>query len=199
MTTKVRTRSRVGLVTAALVVMTAVAGCGGSDGDDHDHGHEPMDSGGPTSVLTTPPPPALPDRFAAVDQNDPESVMVAAAGALFSYTPATDPSQAAGAERAAPLLDERFYAENKPAFTVLAPITGRQWDRWASENAVVTARAAVTSDDHPADAPAKVSRVVAVTQTATAPGGAVLDESTLAVYMTATRLGVWRVSALTVH
>lgn len=187
------------MVAAALVVMTAVAGCGSSDGDDRDHGHEPMDSGGPTSVLTTPPPPPLPDRFAAVDQNDPESVMVAAAQALFSYTPATDPSQAAGAERAAPLLDERFYTENKPAFTVLAPITGGQWDRWASENAVVTARAAVTADDHPVDAPAKVSRVVAVTQTATAPSGAVLDESTLAVYMTATRLGVWRVSALTVH
>ncbi|MFF2113774.1 hypothetical protein [Rhodococcus koreensis] len=188
-----------GSVAAAMVAAVLLAaGCGSSD-DGHDHGAEPMDSGGPTAALTTPPPPQLPEQFSGVDQNDPEAVMVAAAQALFSYTPATDPTQAAGADRAAPLLDERFYAENKAAFSVLAPITGAQWDRWASANATVTARAAVTGDNHPPDAPARISRVVAVTQTATTPAGAVLDESTLAVYMSATRLGVWRVSALTVR
>ncbi|MFZ2174381.1 MAG: hypothetical protein WAW17_10145, partial [Rhodococcus sp. (in: high G+C Gram-positive bacteria)] len=148
------TRTIRGSIAAAIVTVTLLAaGCGSSD-DGHDPAGEPMDSGGPTAALTTPPPPPLPDSFAGVDQNDPEAVMVAAAQALFSYRPATDPSQAAGAERAEPLLDERFYAENKAAFSVLAPITGAQWDRWASENAVVTARAAVTGDNHPPDAPA---------------------------------------------
>ena len=188
-----------GAVAAALVAMTlSAAGCGTSD-DGHDHAAEPMDSGGPTAALTTPPPPQLPEQFSAVDQNDPEAVMIAAAQALFSYTPATDPTQAAGAERAAPLFDERFYAENKAAFSVLAPITGAQWDQWASQNAVVTARASVTGDNHPPDAPARISRVVALTQTATTPAGVVLGDSTLTVYMSATRLGVWRVSALTVR
>ncbi|MBC2644306.1 MULTISPECIES: hypothetical protein [unclassified Rhodococcus (in: high G+C Gram-positive bacteria)] len=186
-------------VAAAMVTATLLAaGCGSSD-DGHDHAAKPMDSGGPTAALTTPPPPPLPEQFSSVDQNDPEAVMVAAAQTLFSYTPATDPTQAAGADRAAPLLDERFYAENKAAFSVLAPITGAQWDRWTSANATVTARAALTGDNHPPDAPARISRVVAVTQTATTPAGAVLDESTVAVYMSATRLGVWRVSALTVR
>ncbi|QYA99632.1 hypothetical protein I1A62_00435 (plasmid) [Rhodococcus sp. USK10] len=188
-----------GSVAAAMVAAALfAAGCGSSD-DGHDHGAEPMDSGGPTAALTTPPPPQLPEQFNGVDQNDPEAVMVAAAQALFSYTPATDPTQAAGADRAAALLDERFYAENKAAFSMLAPITGAQWDRWASANATVTARVAVTGDNHPPDAPARISRVVAVTQTATTPTGAVQGESTLAVYMSATRLGVWRVSALTVR
>lgn len=186
------------VATAMVTAVLLAAGCGSSD-DGHDHAAEPMDSGGPTATLTTPPPPELPEQFSGVDQNDPEAVMVAAAQALFSYTPATDPTQAAAADRAAALLDERFYAENKAAFSVLAPITGARWDRWASENATVTARAAVTGDNHPPDAPARISRVVAVTQTATTPAGAVLGESTMAVYMSATRLGVWRVSALTVR
>lgn len=176
-----------------LLVSTA---CGGSDEETHDH---LLDEGGPTTALTTPAPPSLPDAFAGVDQNDPESVLVAAAQTLFSYTPVTDASQAAAADRAAPLIDERFYRENRAGFLVMAPVPGSQWDRWRQQNAVVTARATITADDHPADAPARVSRVVALTQTATTSDGVVVDQNTFAAYMTVTRLGVWRVSAIAVR
>ncbi|TSD39711.1 hypothetical protein LRL17_30400 (plasmid) [Rhodococcus qingshengii] len=191
------TRTRNTAAAALLAGALLLAGCG-SGGDGHDN--HPLDEGGPAdSSLTTPPPPPLPGAFAGVDQNDPESVMVGAAQALFSYAPAEEANQLAAAQRAAPLFDERYYSENSGSFIALAPITGKQWQSWADEGAIVTASASVTSDEHPADQPAKVSRVLAVTQTATTPEGKPLSSTTFAAYMSATKLGVWRVSAVAVR
>lgn len=189
-----RRRARTGLVAAAAVIALALTGCG--DSDDHTH---PMDDGGPSQSLTAPALPALPAPFSGVDQNDPEAVMIAAAQTLFSYTPAVDTNQLDAANRAAPLLDERFYAENAGSFIALAPITGRQWEQWRQQNAVAAATATVTADDHPQDKSAKVSRVVAVTVTAANPAGQVVDSTSFAAYMSATKLGVWRVSAVMVR
>ncbi|MCZ4645125.1 hypothetical protein [Rhodococcus erythropolis] len=191
------TRTRNTVAAALLAGALLLTGCG-SGGDGHDD--HPLDEGGPAdSSLTTPPPPPLPATFDGVDQNDPESVMVAAAQALLSYRPAEEVNQLAAAQRAAPLFDERYYSDNAGSFIALAPITGKQWQSWAEDNAIVTATANVTSDEHPADQPAKVSRVLAVTQTAVTAQGTPLSSTTFAVYMSATKLGVWRVSAVSVR
>lgn len=184
--------------TTALVAATALAFLAAACGNDGD-AEKPMDAGGPTTSLTTPAPPALPAPYADVDQTNPESVMVAAAQALFSYTPATDRNQLDAVNRAAPLLDERYYNDNAPSLIALAPITGRQWEQWREQDAVVTATATVTSDEHPEDKPAKVSRVVAVQVNATDPSGRTIDSIPFAAYMTATKLGVWRVSGAMVR
>lgn len=179
---------------AMTFAVLALVGCGRSD--DHDH---PMDEGGSTQSLTVPADPTLPEPFSSVDQSDPEAVMVAAAQALFSYTPGADTNQIDAANRAAPLLDERYYTDNASSFIALAPITGRQWESWRERSAVATATATVTADNHPEDKPAKVSRVVAVTVTAVDAGGREIDRVPFAAYMTATKLGVWRVSAVMVR
>ncbi|NKS56576.1 hypothetical protein GS504_03265 [Rhodococcus hoagii] len=181
---------------AAAVVGAALLATACSNGGDTE---EPMDAGGPTSSLTAPAPPALPAPYTDVDQTNPESVMVAAAQALFSYTPAADRNQLDAVNRAAPLLDERYYNDNAQSLIALAPITGRQWEQWREEKAVVTATATVTSDEHPEDKPAKVSRVVAVQVNATDPSGRTVDSISFAAYMTATKLGVWRVSGVMVR
>ncbi|QXC46913.1 hypothetical protein [Rhodococcus qingshengii] len=189
--TRTTTATLAAVMTIAVLVL---AGCGRSD--DHDH---PMDEGGPTQSLTVPADPTLPEPFSSVDQSDPEAVMVAAAQALFSYTPGADTNQIDAANRAAPLLDERYYTDNASSFIALAPITGRQWESWRERSAVATATATVTADNHPEDKPAKVSRVVAVTVTAVDAGGREIDRVPFAAYMTATKLGVWRVSAVMVR
>lgn len=183
-----------GTLLTVTVVGLVLAGCS-SESSEHDH----MDDGGPTGALSTPPPPSLPERFAGTDQTDPESVIVAAAETLFSYDPIADTNQAAAAERAKPLLDEQFYDENTLSFSVLAPISGNRWQQWRDEQAVVTATARITDDDHPADAPARISRVVAVDVVATAPTGREVDRMNWAAYMSATKLGVWRVNAVAVR
>lgn len=150
-------------------------------------------------ALTTTPPPALPDTLAGANENDAESVMLAVARTLLSYAPGKDVNQSAAAQRAAPLLDERYYAANADSFIALAPITGKQWQNWADDHAIVIATASIAGDEHPADQPAKVSRVLAVTQTATGPDGKELSKNTFAVYMSAVKIGVWRVSAVAVR
>ena len=187
-------RPRTAVLVAAVAVALAAAGCG-SDSE----ANAPMDPGGPTASLSAPPPPALPAPFAGVDQSNPESVMVAAAQTLFSYAPATDRNQLDAVNRAAPLLDERYYSDNAGSLIALAPITGRQWAQWAEQQAIVTATATVTNDEHPEDKPAKVSRVVAVQLDATDPSGRSIDSTSFAAYMTATKLGVWRVSGVMVR
>lgn len=212
-------------LTSAALVLTA---CGGSDEpEDHpvetsaesdsswtvptlpDVLAESSQSGSaPTTVpsppttppaLTTTPPPALPDTLAGANENDAESVMLAAARTMLSYAPDKDVNQSAAAQRAAPLLDERYYAANADSFIALAPITGKQWQNWADDHAIVIATASIAGDEHPADQPAKVSRVLAVTQTATGPDGKELSKNTFAVYMSAVKIGVWRVSAVAVR
>ncbi|WP_072713728.1 hypothetical protein [Rhodococcus rhodnii] len=188
-------RTRGALIAIVATAALVLAGCGSND---HDHDH-PMDQGGPAAASTTPPPPPLPAPFTDVDQDDAEAVLVAAAESLFSYRPAEQSSQVDAAAATRPLLDDRFFAANEAGFGVLAPITGAMWERWRSQGAAVTATAQVTSDAHPADQPARISRVLAVTVTAHAPDGTELDRMQWPVYMSATKLGVWRVSAVAVR
>lgn len=192
--TLLRRRTSVAALTLAALLL---AGCGNGE-EDQNHQH-PLDAGGPTAVSSAPAPPTLPEPFTGLDQNDAEQVMVAAATTLFSYTPAEDANQLDAAERAAPLFDERYYAENSASFIALAPVTGTQWSTWAQRGAVVSANAAISRDDHPADQPGRISRVVAVTQTTTAADGTPLGQNTFAAYLTATKLGVWRIAAVAVR
>ncbi|MCZ9635039.1 hypothetical protein [Rhodococcus sp. BH5] len=184
---------------AAATAMVLLAGCGGGSGEAG--GTDSGELHGTPQSFTPPPEatPTLPDQFAAVDQFQPDSVMVAALETLFSYQPTVDLGQGEAAQRAAPLMDERFYRENAASMTALAPITGKRWQSWRGAGATVQARASITTDQHPPDLPASYSRVVAITVAAIAPDGAQIDTASWAAYATVTKLGVWRLSAVTVR
>lgn len=182
-------------VIGAAVVLAAITGCSRGDGG------APMETApGPTgAALTTPPPPVLPAPFAQVDQDDPIAVMVAGIQAMFSYRPASDSGQADAANRAAPLLDERYYDANVTSFPALVAIPGGQWEQWRAAQARTKTTVTVTADDHPADLPAKVSRVLAVRVDVLGPDQHLIDTVRFAAYTTVTRLGVWRISAVGVR
>ena len=115
---------------AAATAMVLLTACGG--GSEEAGGTDSHELHGTPQSFTAPPEatPALPDQFATVDQLQPDSVMVAALETLFSYQPTVDLGQGEAAQRAAPLMDERFYRENAASMAALAPITGKRWQSW---------------------------------------------------------------------
>ncbi|MCM6774426.1 hypothetical protein NDR87_14190 [Nocardia sp. CDC159] len=123
--------------------------------------------------------------------------MTTATATVFSYRPSSEPDARSAFRRAAPLMDPQYAQRAEPAATVLAPITGAMWARWASAGTTVTAVARVTADDHPPDTGTRTARVLGVTQTPSDHTPA----NRFAVYVEAERannVAGWRVSALEV-
>lgn len=122
--------------------------------------------------------------FPAVDRCSVESVLQTAAARIFSFLPAQQSSTADSFWAAGPLLDPMYQAQVGDSAAMLAPVTAGQWQRWAAEHAHIDADARVTSDEHPTP----TTRVVAVTQHITGPGGQTLEpDQTVVLYMAATR------------
>lgn len=138
--------------------------------------------------------------FSGLDRCNGDTVLQAAAATIFSYHPAQQINQAAAFDAAAGLLSEQYHRQVGASASVLAPITGATWLRWAQNNAVVTATPRITSTDHPPDTDTRHARVVEVTQHVT--GGAPEPDRRLTVYMTAAREAAtapWQISLLSVR
>ncbi|MBY6366915.1 hypothetical protein [Rhodococcoides corynebacterioides] len=193
--------ARLSTLVAATLAAAALAltGCGGTE--------PAVPDGGTPPTSTAPPPPTVCtdriDEATGVDTCDVEAVLSTAAAALYSYRPTEQPRKGVDLDAAATLLNPLWVQEVGESSSALAPVTGAEWDRWATSGITVDADANVTSDDHPADTDTLVRRVVAVQQTLVDAGGATIGELTpIALYMTATRanrLTGWAVSAMTVR
>ncbi|MBO0878797.1 MAG: hypothetical protein J2P17_00070 [Mycobacterium sp.] len=141
---------------------------------------------------------------ADVDATDPDAVLVAAAGALYSYAPAVDDSPAQAFDRSRPLLSRSYQQRVGASTTGLARCTGATWQRWRADRAAVTARAMIGGDDHPPDTAITHRRVVTVTETvhSAQAGSAGTTVDPIMLYMTAGRhgaTGTWRVIELAVR
>lgn len=124
---------------------------------------------------------------------DPDAVLVAAAQTIFTYRPAEQSSQADSFRAAGDLLNARYSSEVGPSASALAPITGATWARWAETSSIVTADAAISPTQHPADTETSHMRVVEVTQRIEpGPGGAPEPDQMLTAYMVAGREGPGR-------
>ncbi|MFF0494328.1 hypothetical protein ACFYTQ_35370 [Nocardia sp. NPDC004068] len=188
---RTRTGRRI-LASAAAALATAatltVAGCGNS-------GHNTSPPQQPTASVVSPAP-----APAGVDDRQPDQVLTWVAAQVYSWHPASDPSAAAGFDRARPLLDPKYITAVGATAAGLANVTGATWARWATDNATITATARVTTDDHPADTPTTRQRVAAVTQHIADPAATTAEpDRTLIAYMIATRepdTDRWRVSMI---
>lgn len=130
---------------------------------------------------------------------DPDAVLCAAAAAVYSWRPSHDPDPGAGFLRAAAaaLLNPSYVHQVGPTASGLAQVTATTWQRWHDTDATITATTRIGNDDHPPDTPTRHQRVVIVTQHVLAPTPE--PDSTLTVYMTATRAGPqaeWQVALL---
>lgn len=139
-----------------------------------------------------------------IDSGDPDAVLIAAAGVLYSYAPVIDANAAQAFDRARPLLSRSCQQRVGASTTGFARITGATWQRWRTDRAVLTAEATVGRDDHPPDTATTHPRVVTVTQTvhSTPAGLAGTTSDPIVLYMVAGRdesTGGWRVSRLAVR
>jgi len=151
----------------------------------------------PTNTTTTPN--SATDAESRAAQVDPDTILCAAATAVYSWRPGHDPDPGAGFLRAAAaaLLNPDYVQQVGPTAPGLAQVTATTWQRWHDVNATVTATARIASDDHPPDTTDRHQRVVIVTQHILAPNPE--PDSTVTVYMTATRAGPqtgWQVAAM---
>jgi hypothetical protein len=129
-----------------------------------------------------------------VNQHDPNQVIQAAMQTMFSWQPGQDPSAVDAFVRARPFLSAPLAAQR---LDPSSPGGGTQWRDWANERATITAKADVVPDEHPADTPDEVHRVVAVTQNITTTPLAPLDAVKFTVWVTAVNTpSGWRVDSI---
>jgi hypothetical protein len=130
----------------------------------------------------------------SIDQGDPASVMKGALETMFSWQPGRDTSPFDAFARAKPLLSAPFAAQ-QPGLA--SPQTGSQWQQWANDRAVITAKAEIVTDEHPPDTADKVYRVVALKQSIGTPTMGVNDEINSTAWVTAVSTpDGWRVDSV---
>lgn len=184
------------IAAACACAAMLLAGCG----DDNQPALEPDHAHGPPVDVPAPELPPLPAPFENVDQYSPEAVMEAAVETMFSWRPATDASPADAAQRARPLMEQRYYERAHSGFLVLAPVIGSEWDRWKSEDATDTrVEVEVTSDRHTPDQQATHARVLVVTADVVNDEGDTVGTKKFTVYASVSLMGVWRLSDLSVQ
>lgn len=144
-------------------------------------------------------PARFPQPFAAIDPTDPIAVLQAATETIFTYQPDRDSTQKDAALRAAALIAAPGVDDG---FATLAPITGKQWRRWADAHATVHATAIVPAVNDNPDTPTAVSRAVTITQDVIGPDRQPAPEklTPITAYCTARKQpdGTWRLSKIAV-
>ncbi|MDQ1178635.1 hypothetical protein [Rhodococcus sp. SORGH_AS_0301] len=184
---------------AAVAAVAVLAGCGTTTTDAPDGGQPPTSTRAPAPSYCV----DKVDPATGTNLCDPEKVMAAAATALYSYHPSTQTQKGVDIDAAATLLNPSWVQQLGTSYSALAPVTGAQWDRWRLGNQTVTATAAVTPDDRPADTETVARRVVAVSQTVQDPDGLDVEElAPIALYTSVTRANAvagWSLSSVVVR
>ena len=100
--------------------------------------------------------------FASVDPCSGEAVLTVVVQTIFTYTPGAEADPRAAFRAAAPLMQPSFGTRTEPSATALLPISVSTWQRWRNEAITVRTAVHVRADDHPADSPTTVHRVLSV-------------------------------------
>lgn len=141
----IRGRTTAVIATTALVVL---CGCGSSSSDERaGPGSETTAAAAPSTHEI---PSTLPDLDpATLDVDDPDDVAVAVLETMYTYLPAVDNSPNDALLRAHALLNGQMATAAREWQPPTGP--GREWQRWATTNTLVTANAAVSPQQRPPD------------------------------------------------
>lgn len=174
---------------ALAAALTIAAACSSSHPTDYGE-HDPTGTAVPSGASIKPLPP-LPAPWNTLNRNDPAVVAVAAVQAVFDWHPEhgdVDPETAA--HRAIPLFSARALDSYKP-YAIPRPT----WQQWMDENATVTARTTIATEQHPPDTAAQWQRKTATTLTVTTPGKPPITITVISL-ITEQKQPVWTTTAL---
>ena len=178
---------------AALVAVTA-AGCSSSTTEQTPTTTPTASSVAPLTGMQ--PGPTTTATACTGEQCSPDGAAVAGLNTLFTYRAADpDPAESAAA-RAGTLLADSYRAAVGDTWSLLAPYTGATWTRWRAENAVITAAARITSDEHPPDTTTRAYRVATITHTVT-PTPEQVAPMTVYVVLANTPGQGWQIASIT--
>ena len=195
MTTTLTRRALLGVCIATVVAVGA--GCG-NDSTDSDTTSATPSAAAPSTTVPVTPPAQLPTAgTVGVDRQSPVSVLLSACTIVFTRNTQTEPSYSSSYARAADLFTPELRTQLVQPPKGIRPLP--KWVDWQRAHAWARGTCTVASDEHPADTPTTVSRVLSVTEQPYDAHGQELTSTSPAVYAIVTRgPSGWEVSQFSV-
>ncbi|WP_064257409.1 hypothetical protein [Rhodococcus sp. HS-D2] len=143
----------------AIAASLTLLGCGTSEDDTSPSGETTTSTPQTSNTIPSELPTLDPST---VDVDDPDEVVVAVLETMYSYLPAVDQTPNDAMVRASSLFSEEMAAGVRDYQPPTGP--GREWQRWADTNTLVTATAEISPQQRPSDTD-RALRYVTVQQT----------------------------------
>jgi hypothetical protein len=192
MTLTSRCRAAVAIAAVATVL---VVGCGTDEGPSST---SPTTVNDPTASRANEPM-VLPTAASLnPDRTNALATILGMCEIVFTRDASTEESYSSSYRRAADLMTAELRGLLVQPPKDVRPLP--QWVQWQNQNARIRGTCEESADQHPADTPTRVSRVIAVEESVTSDTGQTLSDADAAVWATATvERGRWSVARFDVN